>query len=233
MVQVTEPLLWAMNSRSAPSGPWKKGEKTKDHVSHFQFPAEMLTGIGCLRTPGFRLQYAGERSLLGTVPVQFTRFRRALATSCAASSTRKNKEKVIVISGPTGAGKSRLALELAKRLNGEIVSADSVQVNQFPILLSFLLFYIYIRSIYLSCVTGLIFYLVYLFLTTFNTTLSNWTFTGVVLLYGVSLIKNWHNTCICYSQCSSACLRRAICTFFVLDCSFKNFLLFYGHLRWS
>lgn len=40
----------------------------------------------------------------------------------------KNKEKVIVISGPTGSGKSRLALELAKRLNGEIISADSVQV---------------------------------------------------------------------------------------------------------
>lgn len=33
-----------------------------------------------------------------------------------------------MISGPTGAGKSRLALELAKRLNGEIISADSVQV---------------------------------------------------------------------------------------------------------
>ncbi|CAN6444256.1 unnamed protein product [Victoria cruziana] len=41
---------------------------------------------------------------------------------------RRKKEKVIVISGPTGAGKSRLALELAKRLNGQIISADSVQV---------------------------------------------------------------------------------------------------------
>ncbi|ESQ42022.1 hypothetical protein EUTSA_v10013462mg [Eutrema salsugineum] len=58
------------------------------------------------------------------------------ATACSVSlngTTSKNKkssgkEKVIVISGPTGAGKSRLALELAKRLNGEIISADSVQV---------------------------------------------------------------------------------------------------------
>lgn len=33
-----------------------------------------------------------------------------------------------MISGPTGAGKSRLAFELAKRLNGEIITADSVQV---------------------------------------------------------------------------------------------------------
>ncbi|KAF6172553.1 hypothetical protein GIB67_007066 [Kingdonia uniflora] len=53
-----------------------------------------------------------------------------LATTCSATLPKKTKkrEKVIVISGPTGAGKSRLALELAKRLNGEIISADSVQV---------------------------------------------------------------------------------------------------------
>ncbi|XP_047334014.1 tRNA dimethylallyltransferase 9 [Impatiens glandulifera] len=49
-------------------------------------------------------------------------------TSVASLSAADKREKVIVISGPTGAGKSRLALELAKRLNGEIVSADSVQV---------------------------------------------------------------------------------------------------------
>ncbi|XP_050219023.1 tRNA dimethylallyltransferase 9 isoform X2 [Mercurialis annua] len=46
--------------------------------------------------------------------------------ACSAAASRK--EKVVVISGPTGAGKSRLAMELAKRLNGEIISADSVQV---------------------------------------------------------------------------------------------------------
>ena len=53
------------------------------------------------------------------------------ATACSVSLNGKRnseKEKVIVISGPTGAGKSRLALELAKCLNGEIISADSVQV---------------------------------------------------------------------------------------------------------
>lgn len=56
------------------------------------------------------------------------------ATACSVplNGTKKRnseKEKVIVISGPTGAGKSRLAMELAKRLNGEIISADSVQVH--------------------------------------------------------------------------------------------------------
>ncbi|KAL8209728.1 hypothetical protein R6Q57_006460 [Mikania cordata] len=53
-----------------------------------------------------------------------------MAYSIMCSASPKSKDKVIVISGPTGAGKSRLALELAKKLNGEIISADSVQVYQ-------------------------------------------------------------------------------------------------------
>ena len=36
--------------------------------------------------------------------------------------------KVIVIVGPTGVGKTKLSVELAKKLNGEIISGDSVQV---------------------------------------------------------------------------------------------------------
>lgn len=38
------------------------------------------------------------------------------------------KPKVIVIGGPTASGKTALSIELAKRLNGEIVSADSMQI---------------------------------------------------------------------------------------------------------
>jgi len=38
------------------------------------------------------------------------------------------KKRVIVIAGPTAAGKSRLAFEMAKLIDGEIISADSVQV---------------------------------------------------------------------------------------------------------
>ncbi|KAE9585153.1 putative tRNA dimethylallyltransferase [Lupinus albus] len=60
-------------------------------------------------------------------PLSFSNLRRRFLATSVNAATR-NKEKVIVISGPTGSGKSRLALELAKRLNGEIVSADSVQV---------------------------------------------------------------------------------------------------------
>ncbi len=36
--------------------------------------------------------------------------------------------KVIVIVGPTGVGKTKLSIELAKRLNGEIINADSTQI---------------------------------------------------------------------------------------------------------
>lgn len=38
------------------------------------------------------------------------------------------KPKIIVIVGPTASGKTSLSLELAKKLNGEVVSADSRQV---------------------------------------------------------------------------------------------------------
>lgn len=39
-----------------------------------------------------------------------------------------NKPKVIVIAGPTASGKTSLSIELAKRINGEIVSSDSMQI---------------------------------------------------------------------------------------------------------
>ena len=38
------------------------------------------------------------------------------------------KEKVIVICGPTASGKTSLSIELAKQINGEIISADSMQI---------------------------------------------------------------------------------------------------------
>ena len=38
------------------------------------------------------------------------------------------KPTVYVIGGPTASGKSKLAVELAKKINGEIISADSMQI---------------------------------------------------------------------------------------------------------
>ena len=40
----------------------------------------------------------------------------------------KNKNKMLVISGPTAVGKTELSINLAKKLNGEIISADSMQI---------------------------------------------------------------------------------------------------------
>ncbi|HEX2926593.1 MAG TPA: tRNA (adenosine(37)-N6)-dimethylallyltransferase MiaA [Ruminiclostridium sp.] len=39
--------------------------------------------------------------------------------------------RVIVIVGPTASGKTNLSIELAKRLNGEIISADSMQIYKY------------------------------------------------------------------------------------------------------
>ena len=40
----------------------------------------------------------------------------------------QTKPKVIVICGPTASGKTSLSVELAKRINGQIISADSMQI---------------------------------------------------------------------------------------------------------
>ena len=88
----------------------------------------MIIGSG-VRTCFPRFPSSSEKHVLRSA-VKFTftiqRPRRPFTTACSVSAPKK--EKVIVVSGPTGAGKSRLALELAKLLNGEIISADSVQV---------------------------------------------------------------------------------------------------------
>ena len=41
-----------------------------------------------------------------------------------------SKPKVIVICGPTASGKTALSIELAKQINGEIISADSMQIYE-------------------------------------------------------------------------------------------------------
>lgn len=37
-------------------------------------------------------------------------------------------QKVIVITGPTGVGKTKLSIEIAKRYNGEIINGDAIQI---------------------------------------------------------------------------------------------------------
>ena len=37
-------------------------------------------------------------------------------------------KQIIVITGPTGVGKTKMSVELAKKYNGEIINADAMQV---------------------------------------------------------------------------------------------------------
>ena len=41
------------------------------------------------------------------------------------------KQKLIILTGPTAVGKTALSIQLAKRIGGEIVSADSMQVYKY------------------------------------------------------------------------------------------------------
>ena len=45
-----------------------------------------------------------------------------------SGSSSRRKTPVIVILGATGAGKSKLALEVAEKFGGEIISADAMQM---------------------------------------------------------------------------------------------------------
>jgi len=46
-------------------------------------------------------------------------------------------KKIILLAGPTASGKSKLAIQLAKKIKGEIINADSMQVyKEFEILSS-------------------------------------------------------------------------------------------------
>ena len=38
------------------------------------------------------------------------------------------RSKIILIYGPTASGKSKFAIKLAKKISGEIINADSMQV---------------------------------------------------------------------------------------------------------
>ena len=42
--------------------------------------------------------------------------------------SNKDLKKIILIAGPTASGKSKIAIALAKKINGEIINADSMQV---------------------------------------------------------------------------------------------------------
>ena len=48
-----------------------------------------------------------------------------------AEMIETERPRVVILLGPTGAGKSKVAIELAEELGGEIISADSMQVYRY------------------------------------------------------------------------------------------------------
>lgn len=53
-----------------------------------------------------------------------------IMASVLVNSVRATRVPVVVVLGATGTGKSKLALEIASRFSGEIISADSMQVSR-------------------------------------------------------------------------------------------------------
>lgn len=50
---------------------------------------------------------------------------------CNTGSETKDKPKLLAVLGPTASGKSELGIQVAKRIGGEIVNADSLQVYKY------------------------------------------------------------------------------------------------------
>ena len=44
---------------------------------------------------------------------------------------QKNNRSVVIITGPTAVGKTKYAIEIAKAFQGEIISADSMQIYKY------------------------------------------------------------------------------------------------------
>ena len=42
-----------------------------------------------------------------------------------------NKKPLVIITGPTGVGKTDISIDIAKKINGEIISADSIQIYKY------------------------------------------------------------------------------------------------------
>lgn len=70
-----------------------------------------------------------------SIPISLrpVRLNSTLMTSCkmTLASHQAARPKVLIITGPTSVGKSSTALELCKRINGEVISADSVQLYRY------------------------------------------------------------------------------------------------------
>ena len=91
------------------------------------------------RFPGRRPVRTGARSRCRSTPPRSsaasggaeTGFRLGSVAAMSAAASAPDKPAVVVVTGPTSAGKTALAIELAEKFGGEIVNADSMQVYRF------------------------------------------------------------------------------------------------------
>ncbi len=80
--------------------------------------------LGHARTHKKVMFYSNEKSLVG----KFIKVKIAKAKTFGLEGEVIKPNKILVVLGPTSSGKSDIAIKLAKKFNGEIISADSRQV---------------------------------------------------------------------------------------------------------
>nr|PNR29274.1 hypothetical protein PHYPA_027966 [Physcomitrium patens]PNR29278.1 hypothetical protein PHYPA_027970 [Physcomitrium patens]PNR29279.1 hypothetical protein PHYPA_027971 [Physcomitrium patens] len=101
------------------------GKAVSQDASRLQFPFSSLDYPDFNRTafvePDVSVRHHGDRSVVEKNPP---------STKLVQAPRRSVKPRVILIAGPTAVGKTRLSIELAKTLGGEVINADSVQVYQ-------------------------------------------------------------------------------------------------------
>jgi len=138
----------AATAAAAAGGTFLRRRRRKMYVSGLEMMMMMMTTTTTMlcasRRCGSPPSTSSRRESKGTTRRTFQqqqqqqhKFVKRFASSTPdATTTTKNeraektKKKVLVISGPTSVGKSGVAISLAKRLNGEVISADSVQVYE-------------------------------------------------------------------------------------------------------
>ncbi|MBU4285053.1 tRNA (adenosine(37)-N6)-dimethylallyltransferase MiaA [Patescibacteria group bacterium] len=88
--------------------------------------------VGLFKKVGFDMAYINKYSTRpGTLASRFkddVLWKEKVRRWRVLNKLTKTKPKLIVIIGPTASGKSTFAIKLAKKINGEIISADSRQV---------------------------------------------------------------------------------------------------------
>lgn len=85
---------------------------------------------GCMMLSILSMQQAvnGQPDNDTALPPTFKEKQKILHQQGLVGAGALGKPKILIVTGPTAVGKTAVSLQLAHRLNGEIISADSVQV---------------------------------------------------------------------------------------------------------